>query len=882
MGRTIRKTIAVFMSIAVAVGTFSFSGFGGLIKANANSSDIDIYSRYATRLDAGDYDGYIRMNNSYFFMNDTDKSSEIINKSNMYDTYNLNADSKITCVDSNIKVSEAGASNIILKDGVISVNSDEGYSYVGFGKSNTGITMNKDSVMIFSKTTGEIQDIYNSNGETQIYDGIAQFSPYWIDRLTGPTYVVYCKYAAVIKDGKMGFIDINGKQIKLGKYEWYDNIISYDQGDDGIYYALYEKTSELGYDFFLIKEDGTELYSCEDVKEVNYIKGTGSVDYNCPGRYFSLEKLNGDNILIDYTGKIWYEGSAWDGIYQYGVGLEAVPLVLIQIDNYVIYINCKTGVSKKVTGKLGIKNKRYSSVSYCISVKSDNVLDIYDINMNMELTISGEYTDVSRLWDGYVLYSSDGKVKNVCDKNGNFIFPENQYDITISRSGYDVIAQDKTTLKEYYLDSSFQLISIDNADKIANDYINNTIGIKPVSIKKSYYDIGIMYNYYYDRIQGCILVTKGSGYTDVVEITDDGVCTVYGNSIHVTKPIKVIEEGGSQTKYRLSDIYIFNNGSVRLNKLDDNTNVYKSGKGIALYTDETKYYEVDADGNVIESPDWNVRKEETIVEQFGNSGAYYSYIQKTLKSYRVEYEYSDYKMFNKEGKELNVGIKELYNNDSISDIQLYSDMSDYGYLAFSYKLNGTDMLDIYNYMGKRLYQTKFENDNESNYKKEKKALFIDNKIIMLKNMFPQNIKELTAISSYYIDEGVNINMLKGISPNVNVKRIAEEFNYTDVKVVDKNNKQKDFSELLATGDNIILNNNDGVENMATIVIKGDTDGTGSIDVLDMEVIQKSILGIGDKLNGAYKEAALLTDGDDITVLDMEAIQKDILGIQKIN
>lgn len=103
-----------------------------------------------------------------------------------------------------------------------------------------------------------------------------------------------------------------------------------------------------------------------------------------------------------------------------------------------------------------------------------------------------------------------------------------------------------------------------------------------------------------------------------------------------------------------------------------------------------------------------------------------------------------------------------------------------------------------------------------------------------------------------------------------------------IKYIDINRQQKDFSELLATGDNIILNNNDDVENTATIVIKGDTDGTGAIDVLDMEVIQKSILGIGDKLTGAYKEAASLTAGDDITVLDMEAIQKDILGIQKIN
>ena len=48
------------------------------------------------------------------------------------------------------------------------------------------------------------------------------------------------------------------------------------------------------------------------------------------------------------------------------------------------------------------------------------------------------------------------------------------------------------------------------------------------------------------------------------------------------------------------------------------------------------------------------------------------------------------------------------------------------------------------------------------------------------------------------------------------------------------------------------------------------------------MLQKTILGIGDKLSGAYKEAASLTDNDDITVLDMEVIQKDILGIQKIN
>ena len=50
----------------------------------------------------------------------------------------------------------------------------------------------------------------------------------------------------------------------------------------------------------------------------------------------------------------------------------------------------------------------------------------------------------------------------------------------------------------------------------------------------------------------------------------------------------------------------------------------------------------------------------------------------------------------------------------------------------------------------------------------------------------------------------------------------------------------------------------------------------------MELIQKSILGI-DILTGVYENAALLSEGNnDISVLDLEAVQKDILGLSKIN
>lgn len=95
MKRTIRKTIAAVMSLIVTIGAFSLNG----LKAYADSDNVDISSKYATKLNVGDYDNYLRMNDSFFFMSDTDKSSETVKKSNTYDCINLNADSKIKYVD---------------------------------------------------------------------------------------------------------------------------------------------------------------------------------------------------------------------------------------------------------------------------------------------------------------------------------------------------------------------------------------------------------------------------------------------------------------------------------------------------------------------------------------------------------------------------------------------------------------------------------------------------------------------------------------------------------------------------------------------------------------------------------------------------------------
>ena len=803
----------------------------------------------------------------------------IIGESINYNDINIFAqNNEYVCNENDVSTITSGTSNIMLQDGVISINSEAGYQYIGNGRSNGGIIMSKDSSVTFTKSTGKTVSLINEEDSEILYDRIAQFSPYWIDSYTGPVYNVYCKYAAVIKDEKIGFVDINGTQVKLGDYLWYDNVVSYDQGDKGIYYALYEKTSDTGYYYQLVKEDGTKLYGSNDVKSVEYIHGSGSVSYNKPGRYFAIEKTTGDKVLIDDNGEKWYEGIAWNDICTYSYSLEDIPLILLQVGNDVIYVNCDSGVIKKVTGQLGTKNHKYYTTSDCISVKSDNVLDIYDINMNREITISGNFTDVSRVWDGYVLYDSNKTIKNVCDKYGNLILPENKYDMSLANHYY-VLLRDKKTSKQYYLDSTYQLVSIDDIDELVSDYVYSLIGVKPTTSRKTYTNMGIIYNYNVDRISGYLLISKESNYNDIVQLTDNGQCEVYENAIHVLEKI-------FDNKYILTCVYIFKNNLVDKHLISKEMNLYRSSTSRTTYTDGQKYYKIDEDGDLIESPDWNIKKEETIEKQFGNSGAYYSYIRKTKKVSGVEYEYSDFKMFDDNGKEINTAVSQLYKDDSINDIKLYSDMSEYGYLVFSYQYEKDNtknkMLYVYNYKGDKVYQCQLSDNSDNTYKIEKRGLLINGNIIMLRNLFPQSINELVTISPYDVINKNDENMIIGINPNVLVEKLKNNFGYVNVSVLDKNNIEKDKKQILVTGDVIKLKDNDNADNTALIAIKGDVDGTGTIDVLDMEAIQKSILGIGDKLSGVYKEAASLTGGDDITVLDMEAVQKDILGIQKIN
>lgn len=87
--------------------------------------------------------------------------------------------------------------------------------------------------------------------------------------------------------------------------------------------------------------------------------------------------------------------------------------------------------------------------------------------------------------------------------------------------------------------------------------------------------------------------------------------------------------------------------------------------------------------------------------------------------------------------------------------------------------------------------------------------------------------------------------------------------------------------VIKTGDRLVFSpkasNEDLNHTNYTLVVRGDTNGDGLVNVVDMEKVQKHVLGL-DSLNGVYFNAARLSGSSSLSVMDMEKIQKNILGL----
>lgn len=83
---------------------------------------------------------------------------------------------------------------------------------------------------------------------------------------------------------------------------------------------------------------------------------------------------------------------------------------------------------------------------------------------------------------------------------------------------------------------------------------------------------------------------------------------------------------------------------------------------------------------------------------------------------------------------------------------------------------------------------------------------------------------------------------------------------------------------LSTGMNLKLTNNG--EGNYTIIIYGDNNGDGEIDIVDLLKIQKDILN-ASKLDGAYLKASDVNKDGVVDIIDLLKIQKHILNVNKI-
>lgn len=107
----------------------------------------------------------------------------------------------------------------------------------------------------------------------------------------------------------------------------------------------------------------------------------------------------------------------------------------------------------------------------------------------------------------------------------------------------------------------------------------------------------------------------------------------------------------------------------------------------------------------------------------------------------------------------------------------------------------------------------------------------------------------------------------------------DNYNGAYSKILNKNGNEKDG--LVGTGDILITYNSTGEEvSRYEIVIYGDVNGDGEIDLFDFVAVKRSILGIADPLGVYWKAADCNRDGE-IDLFDFVAVKRCILGLGSV-
>ncbi len=130
---------------------------------------------------------------------------------------------------------------------------------------------------------------------------------------------------------------------------------------------------------------------------------------------------------------------------------------------------------------------------------------------------------------------------------------------------------------------------------------------------------------------------------------------------------------------------------------------------------------------------------------------------------------------------------------------------------------------------------------------------------------------------------IDSSSITGITPGSSIEEILSTFTVSGgtVSVLDSNGQNK-VDGKVATGDKVVIKNTNGTETYTyNVIIYGDVNGDGAVNIKDLIVIQKNILNM-NPVGGIFASAADTNrDGSCANIKDLIMVQKVILGMGDI-
>lgn len=148
-----------------------------------------------------------------------------------------------------------------------------------------------------------------------------------------------------------------------------------------------------------------------------------------------------------------------------------------------------------------------------------------------------------------------------------------------------------------------------------------------------------------------------------------------------------------------------------------------------------------------------------------------------------------------------------------------------------------------------------------------------------------NVVRIMEDSEIHFDSSLTVNSMEisGIDYNSNTVTDIKEKITTDleIEIVDYQNKVLSDTDIVGTGSKILIKENGEILRQYQIVLYGDVDGSGTIDSVDLLVLQRHILQI-KTLEPIFRKAANIDkNGNKPTSVDLLLIQRHILRLQLI-